>query len=105
MAKVDVQALRKAGVPDSEILEMYMAAKDSAAKDMTAFLKLRGQVLRRDNMRCVYCGSDGEGKPLHCDHIIPRSRGGKSTLENLACACYRCNCSKNGKPLDEWKRS
>jgi 5-methylcytosine-specific restriction endonuclease McrA len=64
---------------------------------------LRGTVFRRDGFRCTYCGSDGDGSALHCDHIFPISRGGKSTIDNLATACRTCNSSKKDMTPEEWR--
>lgn len=49
-------------------------------------------VLIRDNYRCVYCGA--QEKKLTIDHIIPRSKGGKSTFENCVACCRCCNSKK-----------
>jgi 5-methylcytosine-specific restriction endonuclease McrA len=57
-------------------------------------LALRTEVLDRDGWRCVYCGSD---KELQIDHIIPQSRGGATTLDNLECLCGTCNREKGAK--------
>lgn len=51
----------------------------------------RQNILRRDGHACQYCGSP---KDLTLDHVIPRSRGGKSTWKNLVTACRRCNARK-----------
>jgi hypothetical protein len=59
----------------------------------------RSRVFERDNFRCVYCKSD---KDLHCDHVIPITRGGKSTPENLVTACMSCNTSKGRLTPQEW---
>jgi 5-methylcytosine-specific restriction endonuclease McrA len=40
-----------------------------------------------------------------CDHVVPITRGGKSTLDNLVTSCKRCNSSKKGKTAEEWRRS
>ena len=48
----------------------------------------------RDGNTCQYCGRNLASKDLNIDHIIPRSRGGKDTWENLVCACVRCNIRK-----------
>ena len=48
-------------------------------------------VWRRDNARCVKCGSN---KDLEFDHIIPVSMGGSSTERNLQLLCERCNREK-----------
>lgn len=49
-------------------------------------------VWRRDKGRCVYCGSD---KELQLDHIIPFSKGGATTFENLQILCRSCNIKKS----------
>ncbi len=57
----------------------------------------RREVLRRDNHACQYCGS---GKRLTLDHVIPRSKGGQHTWNNVVAACERCN-SKKGDCLPQ----
>jgi 5-methylcytosine-specific restriction endonuclease McrA len=57
-------------------------------------------VLIRDDHTCQYCGSRGE-KLMTVDHVVPRSRGGSSTWENLVCACMRCNNRKNNRTPQE----
>jgi 5-methylcytosine-specific restriction endonuclease McrA len=65
------------------------------------WMLLRAAVFDRDNHTCVYCGSiDG---PLHCDHVVPFSRGGLSVMDNLATACGACNSSKGHRLLSEWE--
>jgi len=49
-------------------------------------------VMIRDGMACVYCGA--ENIRLTIDHILPKSKGGKSTFENTAAACKPCNHKK-----------
>ena len=49
-------------------------------------------VWRRDKGKCVYCGSDQE---LQLDHIIPFSKGGATTFENLQILCRSCNSKKS----------
>lgn len=59
---------------------------------------LRYDILRRDNFRCVLCGSSAkEGARLHVDHIIPIAQGGKSDSSNLRTLCERCNIGKSDK--------
>ncbi|MBK8022042.1 MAG: HNH endonuclease [Chloroflexi bacterium] len=66
----------------------------------------RRGVLVRDSFTCIYChatpGTVLKGKVLSrsdftVDHIIPRSRGGKDTWVNTACACYQCNHRKGDR--------
>jgi len=55
----------------------------------------RKNVLRRDGHRCQYCGRTDV--TLTVDHIIPRSRGGKETWDNLVAACVNCNNKKGDR--------
>lgn len=58
---------------------------------------LRYKVLSRDRFRCVACGrspATDAGCKLHVDHIVPFSKGGKTTLENLRTLCAECNLGK-----------
>lgn len=58
-------------------------------------------ILTRDRHRCVYCNE----KATTVDHIIPSSRGGKNSWENLVAACKKCNSKKADKTLSQlgWK--
>ena len=58
----------------------------------------RKNILRRDNHRCQFCGSTSN---LTIDHIIPKSRGGEDTWENLTTACIRCNNKKGDRTPEE----
>lgn len=58
----------------------------------------RFNVFLRDKFTCQYCGS---GADLTFDHVIPRSKGGKTTWENVVAACAGCNLKKGGKFLSE----
>ena len=52
----------------------------------------------RDNFTCQYCG---HVKEISIDHILPVSRGGKSTWENTVTACQKCNSKKGNKTPEE----
>lgn len=58
--------------------------------------KLRYTILARDGYACVLCGSKGarNGWGLELDHIVPASRGGKATADNLRTLCKMCNRGK-----------
>ncbi|MEO9485002.1 MAG: HNH endonuclease [Ekhidna sp.] len=58
----------------------------------------RHNIFKRDGGKCQYCGTS---KELTIDHIIPRSKGGKSTWTNLVTACQRCNSRKSDYSLDK----
>jgi len=61
-------------------------------------MRLRFKVLKRDNFKCCACGSSPAKDPsieLHVDHIIPWSKGGETTLDNLQTLCSKCNLGKS----------
>ncbi|MBI4124367.1 MAG: HNH endonuclease [Deltaproteobacteria bacterium] len=57
----------------------------------------RLNILIRDNYTCQYCGGQLKKNQLNLDHVIPRSRGGKTTWENVVTSCHDCNRLKGGK--------
>jgi 5-methylcytosine-specific restriction endonuclease McrA len=63
----------------------------------------RRNLFHRDGHRCQYCGSvgspggGGSGFSLSIDHVIPRSRGGNHSWENVTTACLRCNVHKGNR--------
>lgn len=59
----------------------------------------RKNVLRRDNHTCQYCGT--KNSPMTMDHILPKSRGGDDSWENLITACFRCNNLKGNRTPKE----
>jgi len=54
----------------------------------------RVNIYARDGYRCQYCGATCTVSELTYDHVIPRSRGGRTTWENIVSACYACNRRK-----------
>ena len=57
----------------------------------------RRAVFTRDGQTCVYCG----GTATSIDHVVPRSRGGTHTWDNVVAACRRCNHTKADRSLAE----
>ena len=64
---------------------------------------IRLQVIARDNGRCRACGI-GDVDALQCDHIVPESKGGDSSLENLQALCGVCNNRKGNTDIGELPR-
>ena len=57
--------------------------------------ELKRLILERDGYKCVICGrTEKEGYELHVDHILPKDKGGKATLENGQTLCSICNFRK-----------
>lgn len=74
----------------------------TAIEKRTIPLKLRLQVLQRDNFKCVYCGASPATNTdiqLHIDHIVPFSKSGKTELCNLQTLCQNCNWGKGDSAI------
>lgn len=57
--------------------------------------ELKKLIIERDGYKCVVCGrTEREGYELHVDHILPKDKGGKATLENGQTLCSICNFRK-----------
>jgi len=61
----------------------------------------RSTVLLRDNYTCQYCGAAPGRAELTLDHVVPRSRGGQTTWNNLVTACRACNTRKGDHTPEE----
>jgi len=58
-------------------------------------------VFARDRWRCQYCGVKGPISDMTYDHVLPRSRGGKTCWENIVTACRDCNARKADRTPEE----
>jgi len=65
----------------------------------------RKNIFERDRCQCQYCGKVLPKHELTIDHVIPRSRGGEDTWENLVLACLSCNLRKGNLTPDEAQMS
>ncbi len=61
----------------------------------------RRNLFARDGHRCQYCGTAFPTHQLSLDHVVPRSRGGETSWENVVCSCVRCNTRKGGRTPQE----
>jgi 5-methylcytosine-specific restriction endonuclease McrA len=57
----------------------------------------RQNIYARDKYRCQYCGAKFGPEELTYDHVVPRSRGGKTKWDNIVTCCIRCNRKKGGR--------
>ena len=60
----------------------------------------RKNIYLRDRNRCQYCGDHFSTRELNLDHVVPLSRGGKSSWQNIVCCCLECN-GRKGSLLPE----
>lgn len=94
---MDLENLNKFVVYLSEKIKFRKSAAGQRAL-MTS--KLRQAIKERDGFTCLKCGASISKEPnllLEIDHIIPVSKGGMTTEENLQTLCWRCNRSKGAK--------
>jgi 5-methylcytosine-specific restriction endonuclease McrA len=57
----------------------------------------RRAVFARDGWTCQYCGAPAE----NLDHVVPKSRGGSHTWDNVVAACRRCNSKKENRLIED----
>jgi 5-methylcytosine-specific restriction endonuclease McrA len=78
---------------------IILVAYDRIPKRHVRFSRLN--IFLRDKNTCQYCGRVLARRELNLDHVIPRSRGGTSTWENVVCSCFECNRKKGGRLPEE----
>ena len=59
----------------------------------------RRKIKERWDYECAYCGSEDN---LTIDHVVPHSKGGHNTVENMVCCCDSCNQDKAHTPWEDW---
>jgi 5-methylcytosine-specific restriction endonuclease McrA len=57
----------------------------------------RQNIYNRDGGICMYCGQSVTRNKFTFDHVIPKSRGGKTSWTNIVCCCLKCNSRKNNR--------
>ncbi|MFQ5851905.1 MAG: HNH endonuclease [Candidatus Binatia bacterium] len=80
---------------------ILLVAYDRVPKRQVRFSRFN--IYARDKCMCQYCGKRLPRHELNLDHVIPRSRGGTSTWENVVCSCQSCNRRKGGRTPQEAK--
>lgn len=61
----------------------------------------RRNLFARDGNRCQYCGKHFPTSELSLDHVIPKSRNGPTSWDNIVCSCVSCNVKKGGRTPQE----
>lgn len=61
----------------------------------------RRNIYARDHYQCQYCGEQLSADQLTCDHVMPRSRGGRTEWHNIVTCCVPCNRKKGGRTPEE----
>jgi 5-methylcytosine-specific restriction endonuclease McrA len=118
---INVTAVRRAmvlmikGVAQAEEINHTMVHSATRALPVPSVIRLvayrhipqqnralsRKNILLRDRNTCQFCGRIFPASELTLDHVVPRSRGGRSSWENLVACCYQCNNSKGDRTPEE----
>lgn len=61
----------------------------------------RTNILMRDRAECQYCSKKLNKKRFTVDHVVPKSKGGRTSWENLVACCHKCNTYKGDKSPQE----
>ncbi len=101
------KAVTVADYPDRAIRSISRSFPMPSIVRLTMFVRVpfkrillnRKNIFLRDGQQCQYCGRSD--LPLTVDHMLPRSRGGEDTWENLITACPRCNAIKGSRTPKE----
>lgn len=76
----------------------HRKAREAAEQRVKVMPAIRWQVFQRDQWKCVACGRGAQDDIiLQVDHIVPRSKGGKDTLNNFQTLCHVCNSGKSNR--------
>jgi 5-methylcytosine-specific restriction endonuclease McrA len=78
-------------IPSVVVLRDYVKPQSTVA--FTRF-----NLFLRDEFSCQYCGARGD---LTFDHVVPRTRGGRTSWENVVAACSKCNLRKGSRSLKQ----
>ena len=97
--RFNVSKQRIAQIAKKYNLERYYFWNKNREKTREVHLKLRFEILERDNFTCQYCGRKAPEVKLHIDHILSVKNGGLTIKENLITACDECNIGKGMKRL------
>jgi hypothetical protein len=92
------QYLQRFGKWNAALTAAGLQTHNDGKNPRQASPRLRYLVMLRDNHKCVLCGASPANNPkitLHIDHIIPHSKGGNTSIENLQTLCSLCNLGKS----------
>ena len=91
-AKFDIQKLEN---PDIKGVD-YQRGKMFGYADKKAYL------LEREQRCCIYCGIHASKAKMEIEHVVPRSRGGTNSLNNLVLSCHACNQAKGSQDIQTY---
>jgi len=94
--------IQQNGVRSSMEMSAVVAVYGKSKNTLALRTEFNNRMLfKRDNYHCMYCGYQFPPEHLTCDHVVPKSKGGKNRWENVVSACKRCNHLKADHLLEE----
>ena len=87
--------------PKLKIYAPYVIKLESTNYTIPRLNCSRENIFKRDKYCCQYCGNAFAKDKLTLDHVIPKSKGGEKSWENLVAACKKCNSKKEDKYLKD----
>lgn len=94
-AKFDMQKLENPEIAGKQ----YQQGKMFGYTDKKAYL------LERKKRCCIYCGIHASKAKMEIEHVIPKSKGGTDSLNNLVLSCFDCNQKKDNQDLSEFLKN
>jgi hypothetical protein len=79
--------------------------QQAPAESYRETVPLLADLIERDGPQCVWCGRELWPSDLTAEHLLPRSRGGHATAENLTVACRRCNRGRGPRSVTAYVRA
>jgi 5-methylcytosine-specific restriction endonuclease McrA len=109
---VKLVVLEKAEIVEASPHEVHSVSISMSVPSvvrLTSFVRFRRReakfsrrnIYTRDDFRCQYCGDRPPAQELTCDHVVPRSRGGRTEWSNIVTCCVPCNRHKGGRTPSE----
>ena len=83
------------------VKEKLAITADPVEEDFFTNPEKRKEIFKRDKYTCFYCGEKVTPENSTLDHLVPQSKDGKHTKENLKTSCLICNSIKSGKTYKE----
>jgi len=83
------------------MLPIIIQVDEVINQDLLSITPSRKLIFIRDNFTCQYCGRELSLSQCTIDHVIPKSKGGDWSWENLVTCCARCNQLKGGRTPEE----
>ena len=86
-------------------LPCVIATKNYVKTQTVSFKCTRTNIIIRDNYTCQYCGTMFPKHYLTIDHVLPKSKGGDKSWQNLVACCQICNQKKGDRLLSQTQMS